>query len=204
MTDFNKRATLWDANPMHLERSTAIAKALMAALPDTSSMRLLDFGAGTGILGGLLTSRFKEVVMMDNAIGMVEVMQQKVLDKGWGNAAPVCHDLLAADYSDKPFDAIVMQLVLHHIEDVSALFHRFNTLLRVGGYLVIADLYPEDGSFHGDGFNGHLGFEKAWLEHALNVAEFVPVSIEPCFVIRRFQEEKEQEFPVFLSVSQKK
>jgi tRNA (cmo5U34)-methyltransferase len=204
MDNFSERAKEWDANPMHLERSTAIAKALMAAIPDTASMRLLDFGAGTGILGGLLAPGFQEVVMMDNAIGMVEVMQQKVLENGWNNTVPVCHDLMATDYSDKPFDVIVMQLVLHHIEEVSALFQRFNKLLRVGGYLAIADLYPEDGSFHGEGFNGHLGFEKTWLEQTLDVAGFTPVSLEPCFVIRRIQEGKEQEFPVFLSVSQKK
>lgn len=151
MDNFSERAKQWDANPMHLERSTAIAKALMAAIPETASMRLLDFGAGTGILGGLLAPGFREVVMMDNAIGMVEVMQEKV-----------------------------------------------------GGYLVIADLYPEDGSFHGEGFNGHLGFEKTWLEQTLDIAGFAPVSMDPCFIIRRIQEEKALEFPVFLSVSQKK
>jgi len=204
MNEFNERAKEWDANPMHLERSTAIANALMAALPDTSTMRLLDFGAGTGILGGLLAPHCKEVVMMDNASGMVDVMKQKVVDRAWNNVVPVCHDLLAVDFEAEPFDCIVTQMVLHHIIDVTALFHRFNHLLRVGGYLVIADLYAEDGSFHGENFDGHLGFEQHWLEGALRVEGFDPVSMAPCFVIRRQREGREQEYPVFLSVSQKK
>lgn len=204
MDDFSERAKEWDVNPMHRERSEAIAKDLLDAIPEPSSMRLLDFGAGSGILGELLAPHFKEVVMMDSAVGMVEVMKQKVVDRAWNNVVPVCCDLLAADYQAVPFDGIVTQMVLHHIEDVSALLLRFNHLLRVGGFLIIADLYPEDGSFHGEGFNGHLGFERTWLEQALKMAGFDPISIKPCYVIRRQREGKEQEYPVFLSISQKK
>jgi ubiquinone/menaquinone biosynthesis C-methylase UbiE len=204
MDHFSEKARTWDANPLNHERSATIAEALIAALPDTSTMRLLDFGAGTGILGGLLAPKFKEIVLMDTAEGMVEVMQLKVAERGWDNVVPVCHDLLAEDFFDTPFDCIVLQLVLHHIEEVPMLFDRFHRLLKTGGYLVIADMYAEDGSFHGDGFNGHNGFEKEWLEKALSNAGFEPLSMQPCYVIRREREEMEREYPVFLSVSRKK
>jgi hypothetical protein len=39
----------------------------------------------------------------------------------------------------------------------------FMSLLKPGGHLAIADLYTEDGSFHGDGFHGHKGFDPAIL-----------------------------------------
>jgi 2-polyprenyl-3-methyl-5-hydroxy-6-metoxy-1,4-benzoquinol methylase len=204
MDNFSERAKTWDANPMNHERSAAIAEALITALPDTSSMRLLDFGAGTGILGGLLAPRFKEIVLMDTAEGMVDVMKQKVAERRWNNVMPVCHDLLAEEYKGASFDCIVLQLVLHHIEEVSTLLARFNHLLNTGGYLVIADMYAEDGSFHGEGFNGHNGFEQEWLEQRLNDGGFEPLSMQPCYVIHREREEVEREYPVFLSVSRKK
>jgi len=204
MENFSEKAKTWDANPMNHERSATIAEALIAALPDTSSMRLLDFGAGTGILGGLLASRFKEIVLMDTAEGMVEVMRQKVAERSWSNVLPICHDLLAEDFSSTPFDCIVLQLVLHHIEEVSTLFSRFHHLLQAGGYLVIADMYAENGSFHGEGFTGHNGFEQEWLEQQLSDTGFEPISMKLCYVIQRQREDKEHEYPVFLSVSRKK
>lgn len=189
---------------MNHERSAAIAEALIKALPDTSSMRLLDFGAGTGILGGLLAPKFKEVILMDTAEGMVEVMRQKVATHGWSNTTPVLHDLLADEFVGSPFNCIVLQLVLHHIEEVDTLMNRFNHLLQRDGYLVIADIYAEDGSFHGEGFTGHNGFEQKWLENQLVKAGFEPLSMQHCYTIQREREGQVRSYPIFISVSRKK
>ena len=58
-------------------------------------------------------------------------------------------------------------MVLHHVNDIEKIIGKFYRLLNPGGYLAIADLYEEDGSFHGDGFTGHKGFNMDSLSGIL-------------------------------------
>ena len=62
-------------------------------------------------------------------------------------------------YGEGSFDLIYTLMVLHHVGDVETIIRKFRGLLNPGGYLAIADLYSEDGSFHGEGFSGHMGFD---------------------------------------------
>lgn len=204
MSEFDHRATKWDDFPIHRERSAAIAKALLTSGLVKKKQRLLDFGAGSGLLGEFLGPHCREMVLMDSSAGMVEVMRDKVIRNGWFTLEPLHHDLLVEPYQDCPFDGIVSQMVLHHIDDIPSLLLRFYEMLRPGGFLAIADLYPEDGSFHGEGFTGHLGFEPAVLITWLEEAGFEPISLEPCFTIRKEREERLLSFPLFLSLSKRK
>jgi 2-polyprenyl-3-methyl-5-hydroxy-6-metoxy-1,4-benzoquinol methylase len=204
MSDFDSRAADWDANPMHRERAEAIVKALLATGVVKKTHRLLDFGAGSGLLGELLGTLCREMVLMDSSAGMVEVMRDKVVRNGWINLEPIHHDLLVEAYLGCPFDGIVTQMVLHHIDDIPALLLRFSEMLRPGGFLAIADLYPEDGSFHGEGFTGHLGFEPAVLTAWLDEAGFEPISLEPCFTVRKPRGEQLLSFPLFLALAKRK
>ena len=54
-------------------------------------------------------------------------------------------------------------MTLHHIPDTAGILERFRTALATPGFLCIADLDAEDGSFHGAGFDGHLGFDRGDL-----------------------------------------
>lgn len=204
MSDFDSRAAGWDANPMHRERAEAIVKALLATGVVKKTHRLLDFGAGSGLLGELLGPHCREMVLMDRSAGMVEVMRDKVVRNGWFTLEPLHHDLLVEPYLGCPFDGIVTQMVLHHIDDIPALLLRFCEMLRPGGFLAIADLYPEDGSFHGEGFTGHLGFETAVLTAWLDEAGFEPISLEPCFTVRKPRGEQLLSFPLFLALAKRK
>jgi hypothetical protein len=69
--------------------------------------------------------------------------------------------------------------------------------LRDGGHLCIADLEAEDGSFHGEGFAGHHGFDRAELEADLTRAGFADVSIVRCHEVERHGET----YPLFLATS---
>ena len=50
MSEFDNKAGAWDANPMHLERSKAIAARLLEIIPVDGRLKALEFGAGTGLL----------------------------------------------------------------------------------------------------------------------------------------------------------
>ncbi len=202
MNNFDERAASWDSNPMHLKRSVAIAEQLCERISLQNSWDALEFGAGTGILGFLLAKELHKVVLMDTSQGMVEVMKDKVRQSGITQVLPVLHDLTAQPY-DGLFHLICSQLVLHHINDIPSLLKQFYAHIHPEGYLAIADLYAEDGSFHGTGFDGHLGFEPDKLGEMVEAAGFRDVETRPCFVVQKPTETGVRDFPVFLLIARR-
>jgi hypothetical protein len=72
-------------------------------------------------------------------------------------------------------------------------------MLKPGGYLAIADLCTEDGSFHGDGFHGHRGFDPAALAAILEKIGFSGIKHNKVYIIdKKITENKNMNFDVFL------
>ena len=88
----------------------------------------------------------------------------------------------------------------YHISDIESIFKKFYSLLNAGGYLAIADLFPEDGSFHGLNVQVHLGFEPEKLKETLSSIGFKNIEYTTCFEMKR---ESGKKFPVFLLVAKK-
>jgi ubiquinone/menaquinone biosynthesis C-methylase UbiE len=204
MSEFDKKAAEWDKNPMHWDRSEAIANEIKALLPLNKEMRALEYGAGTGITSFLLKDLLKEITLMDNSTEMVKVIFDKISASQVKNMSALNFDLENTDYNNGTFDLIFTQMVLHHVVNINNIIERFYRLLNTRGYLAIADLYPEDGSFHGDGFNGHLGFDIANISSILKKNNFHTISHKECFIIdRKISETESRQFPVFLLIAKK-
>ena len=204
MNRFDAKAQDWDKNNVHLERTKAIAKQLLSRVDIQPHMRALEFGAGTGLLSFELQQKFSSICMMDNSAEMVKVMHQKVEQASAKNLQPEFFDLEHNTYNDKPFDFIFTQMVMHHVVDVEKMFAKFYALLNSGGYLAIADLYSEDGSFHGPDVKVHLGFDPENLAKSLKQIGFTNVSIKHCFDYNKTTiENSSKTFPIFLLIAQK-
>jgi ubiquinone/menaquinone biosynthesis C-methylase UbiE len=203
MTDFNNAARSWDSNDIHAQRSEAIATNLLARISVQPGMKALEFGAGTGILSFKLAERFNTITMMDSASEMVAVMQEKVAASPYRNLKPVLFDLTKQYYEKEPFDCVFSQMALHHVADTQNILTRFLELLQKGGCLAIADLYAEDGSFHGEGFDGHNGFDVVELEVKMKKAGFLNVQTETCFTMRKMTSDGPKDFPIFLMIGRK-
>ena len=106
----------------------------------------------------LLKDRFSEITMMDSSREMVNATQEKIQAAAAKNMKSLFVDLEKEDFTCE-FDIIYNQMALHHVCNIDSILGKFHFLLSKGGYLAIADLYKEDGSFHGEGFNGHNGFD---------------------------------------------
>jgi len=198
MSEFDNRAGDWDKNLMHLRRSEAIAIALMCRVTISSKMTALEFGAGTGLLSFILKDKFSEIVMMDSSKEMIRVTEIKIAESGNQNMKALWIDLEKEDFTGQ-FDLVYSQMVLHHVNNIDLIFNKFKALIKPGGYLAIADLYTEDGSFHGDDFTGHNGFDVDRLNRQLETGGFNNIVIKPCFVIHRENENGEfKDYPVFL------
>ena len=199
MSSFDARAREWDKDKMHMERSVAIAAELEKMIPLNHSMKALEYGAGTGILGFLLKDRFSEITLMDNSQEMINVCIEKSEYHKTKHIVPIWFDLEHREFDGK-FDIIYNQMVLHHVNDYEAIINTFYSLLNSEGFLAIADLYTEDGSFHGPDVKVHLGFDPDELTVILKRAGFKNIEYKTCFEIKR---ESGKKFPVFLLVAQK-
>ena len=199
MSEFDARAREWDKDKMHLDRSVAIAAELEKMIPINPFMKALEYGAGTGILSFLLKDRFSEITLMDNSTEMIKVCVEKTEYFKINHILPIWFDLEHKDY-DHQFDIIYNQMVLHHVDDYESIIGTFYSMLNPEGYLAIADLFPEDGSFHGPDVQVHLGFNPENLAEILKEVGFKNIEYKPCFEVKR---ESGLKYPVFLLVAQK-
>lgn len=194
MNNFDDRAATWD-DPAKIERAQVIAEAISSAIDLDGSQRLLEYGAGTGLVTQALRSKVGPVTLVDTSEGMREVMRAKIAAGELTDARVWNLDLATTNAPDELFDVVVTVLTLHHVQDIFPVLVRFSALVDDGGWLCIADLDKEDGSFHGAGFDGHNGFDHAELQTALEAEGFVDVEFRPCHQIVR----DTGEFPMFLA-----
>jgi len=159
MSEFDNKADTWDLNPLRFERSKAVAEQITERIPLSRSMSALEFGAGTGITGFILKDHVKEITMMDNSSEMIRKIEEKILVSRSDNVHARFFDLENNEWEGEKFDLLITQMVLHHIPDTKNIIKKFYNILNPGGYLASADRCPEDGSFHGKGFSGRLGFD---------------------------------------------
>jgi tRNA (cmo5U34)-methyltransferase len=203
MNEFDIKAAEWDNNPMHWNRSEAVAKEIKSLIPLNKGMSALEYGAGTGITSFLLRDYLKEITLMDNSSEMINVINAKIKTSEVKNLRTLNFNLETDEYKEGKFDLIFTQMVLHHVVDIENIISNFHLLLNPKGFLVIADLYEEDGSFHGDGFTGHNGFNVVELSDILRKNSFLNIKNRTCFVIdRKISETESKQFEVFIMTAQ--
>ena len=82
MSEFDAKAGDWDKNPMHWDRSVAIAEEILKIIPLRPYFRAMEFGAGTGILSFLLKDHLKEIMLIDNSAEMIRLTNEKIEASG--------------------------------------------------------------------------------------------------------------------------
>jgi ubiquinone/menaquinone biosynthesis C-methylase UbiE len=204
MNEFDLKAAGWDQNPIVWDRAEAIANEITRLIPLNKQMTALEFGAGTGVTSFILKDSLKEITLMDNSQEMVKVMNNKIKESGATNLKTLNFNLEKADLKDTKFDFIFNQMVFHHITDIENIIKKFYNLLNPGGFLAIADLYTEDGSFHGEGFTGHNGFDPSELSNLILKQSFEKIRHNKCFVIKKkISDIETKQFDVFLIIAQR-
>jgi ubiquinone/menaquinone biosynthesis C-methylase UbiE len=199
MSEFDQKAQDWDKNRMHLERTIAVAGHLQKMVSLNPGLKALEFGAGTGLLSFYLKDMFSEITLMDSSREMLKIAEQKIEPGNRSKFKTLYFNLETEDYIGGRFDIIYNQMVLHHVRDTDSIIRKFYRLLNPEGILAIADLYPEDGSFHDDNVDVHKGFDPEKLLAVLLQQGFRDIQFEPCFVIRKeVSSEIINEYPVFL------
>jgi tRNA (cmo5U34)-methyltransferase len=204
MNEFNIKAAEWDKNQMHWDRSAAIATEILKGIPLKPHFRAMEYGAGTGILSFLLKDHLGEILLLDNSSEMIWLTNEKIASSGVKNLYTKFFDLEHSELTGEKFDFIYTQMVLHHVSNIESIISKFHDLLNPGGFIAIADLYPEDGSFHGPEVDVHHGFDVESLSDILKKKHFSNISYKECFIInRQISETETRQFPVFLMIAVK-
>ncbi|MBI5351435.1 MAG: class I SAM-dependent methyltransferase [Chloroflexi bacterium] len=204
MTNFDERAKDWDSDPQKVERARVVAEVIRNAIPLTTNMNALEYGCGTGLLSFALQPDLGQITLADSSQGMLDVLGEKINAAGVTNMRPVKLDLEIDTLPPERYQLTYSLLTLHHVHDAKNIIHKFHSLLEPNGYLLIADLDKEDGSFHTDGTTDvHKGFEHTELKKWVEDAGFGNVVFSTAFEIRKNINDKEKAFPVFLMSAQK-
>ncbi|MDE2050623.1 MAG: class I SAM-dependent methyltransferase [Gammaproteobacteria bacterium] len=198
MTDFDARAETWD-DANKVKRAEEVAAAMRRAVPLSRSMKALEYGAGTGLLSFSLRDALGPITLADSAAGMRAVAERKIATTNARDMRVIDLDLMRDPVPSDRYDLVFSMMTLHHVPNVPRVLAAFHALLSPSGWLCLADLDAEDGSFHGPEADVHRGFERGTLRSWLAVAAFTDVSISDCCSIRH----GERRYSIFLAACRK-
>lgn len=200
---FDAQAIKWDENPAFRVRGEALAQAIRQSVLLRQDMSALDYGSGTGLLSFPLKDELGSILLADSSNGMLEVAERKIAGQGVRNMQTAKLDLLTEPLPAQRFDLVYTSMALHHVSDTDRILRIFHELLKPGGYLCIADLDKEDGSFHGADVEVHHGFDRVDLGRRAVKAGFDEVRFRTVFSIAKEQEAGTRDYPVFLMTARR-
>lgn len=197
--NFSAVAKTWDEKPQRVELASAVAAAISENIPLDRQMEALEFGSGTGLVTFHLHQQLKHVTAMDNAAGMLAVVEEKALAANVDNVTTCHNDTMIPSLVLEGYDLIFSSMVLHHVGDIDSTLKAFVAGLKTGGVLALADLVLEDGSFHDSdqGVERH-GVDPEWLIAQLNEMGLVNAQSVIAHRIVKQRGLEQYTYPVFL------
>jgi len=203
MSDFDARARTWDQDAAKLERAARVAEEIRDLVPLRKTDSVLDYGCGTGLLGFALLPHVGHVTMADTSREMLSVVVEKIAATGTPHVVTAHLAPDATALPGGPYDLACTLMTLHHVPDTDGVLAQFHAALRPGGYLCVADLDAEDGSFHGEGFDGHNGFDRTDFGRRMERAGFGDVRFSTAFEVVKGEAARKRRYPVFLAVARR-
>jgi len=199
---FDRVAAEWDANPGRVVLARAVADAIRNAVPLRPDMNAMDFGAGTGLVTLGLLPYVDRLTSVDASGEMLRVLDEKLKALRIGNVHTMLCEIGKTTLPVAEFDLIVSSMVLHHIPDVPETLHRLRPCLRPGGWIALADLDSEDGTFHTDSTGVyHHGLDRDGVCRWLQDAGFTDTtSHEAHRMVRSSADGQTRQYPVFLVI----
>ena len=200
---FDRMAAEWDANPARVALAAAVVAAIRQAVPLRPEMDVLDFGAGTGLVTLGLAPDVGKLTALDASREMVHALESKRVAAAVINVQTLWCDIAQAPLPPAAYDLIVSSMVLHHLSDVDTILARLRPCIRSGGWIALADLDAEDGSFHGDQTGVfHAGFPRPDICRRLIKAGFSGVQMRDAHqVVRAAADGTTRSYGVFLATA---
>jgi cyclopropane fatty-acyl-phospholipid synthase-like methyltransferase len=193
---FAHKAESYEKNRSRVENVENIANAILGAVELKPSMHIMDFGSGTGLLLEKIAPYVNKITAVDISVAMNRQLGEKRERLG-------CDlEILEVDLERNnvllELDGIVSSVTMHHIENIDAMFAKFHSMLKDGGFIAIADLDKEDGSFHTEDTGVfHYGFDRDEFADSAKKAGFQFVRVLPASMVHKAH----GDFSVFVLVA---
>ena len=175
---WNRHVKSYDRSMLLLGRPVA-RMAQLAAGAVRGKSRVLEVGAGTGLVTLALAREAGEVVATDYAAEMVAVLEAKVRSQHLANVRCAQEDLYALPYADRSFDAVVAANVLHLVPNFDAALASLRRVLTTDGLLIVPTYCHAATALsrflsrilRSAGFPSHRSFTPHSLRHALEMTD---------------------------------
>jgi len=195
---FAHKSKSWDMNSKRVQNAKGITELIVKNIKLDKTMEIMDFGAGTGLLSYFVAPYVKKITAVDNSPSMLLEFQNKCSE--FVCETEVIEKDMSKESLDRKFDGIISSMTIHHLDDTIALFQKFYAMLHDGGFIAIADLDSEDGSFHSDNTGvHHHGFDREALQLIAEEAGFKDVKFDLASTINKLH----RSFTVFLLTARK-
>jgi len=193
---FDSLAKQWDSKPARVEGAMLFVDKIINSIDqDISSFDLLDYGSGSGLVSFGFANKVNSIIGLDNSPAMLDVYDQKIKQIGFKNIYSKLHDINNEYLENTCYDIIATNMTMHHIQDIKMFVQKLYDGLKTNGYLFIADLTCEDGSFHSDNYGvEHFGFEMNYIKQVFENTGFKDINIEILNTIKKPQ----NSFDVFI------
>lgn len=197
--DFDLAANRWDEEPRRVKLAVEIAAAIKSRINLSPQWDALDFGCGTGLVTLELAAHLRSMTGVDSSCGMLDKLAEKITSSGIRNVQTQLRDLAAGKMPTGIFHLITSAMTLHHIKDPVKLLSSLTSHIHPGGWIALADLAAEDGSFHDDPTGiFHHGFSQQDLVTLLDASGYSHISVAQVATIIK----GDRTYPVLLAVAQ--
>lgn len=190
--NFKEKAKEWDNKSIRVQNAHTIAKCIKEKVNLSKDMHIMDFGVGTGLLGFEVLEDVKSMDGIDTSKGMLEKLEEKNTTEKC--IKPICQDIIKTPISTK-YDGVISSMTLHHVENLDSFFKIIRKSLNEDGFIAIADLMDEDGTFHSDNTGVfHFGFSEDKLKEIVKSCGFKDIEFEHIYTINK----PHRDFDIFL------
>lgn len=197
--DFDSAALNWDEEPRRVKLAGEITDTIQQKLQLSPEWDALDFGCGTGLVTLQLAPALRSITGLDSSSGMLGRLNEKITQAGSSNVRTELCDLAAGEQPAGKYHLVTSSMTLHHIQELMPLFRMLKSLLHPGGWIALADLETEDGSFHEDPTGiFHHGFSADEITDMLKEAGFSSISFAAAANVIKAG----RVYPVFLVMAQ--
>jgi SAM-dependent methyltransferase len=160
------RTDFWEGRGRDYE--DRVERLVMARLLPTRGQRLMEVGAAYGRLVPLYKG-FREVVLLDYSVSQLQYARQQYGDDGFLYVAANAYHM---PFQRGVFDAVTMVRVLHHFENVPAVFQQIRRAMSPAAYFLLEFANKRNLK----AILRHAVGRQAWNPHHLDPIEFVELN----------------------------
>lgn len=195
---FAHKSKHWDMNSKRVKNAQSIAELIVKNINLSKEMKLMDLGAGTGLLSYFVAPYVDTIVAVDNSPSMLKEFHNKC--DAFACKTEVKEIDISKHELGETYNGIISSMTIHHIEDIPALLSKLYHGLHKDGFIALADLDIEDGTFHDDNTGvHHFGFDRQLLTHYAEEAGFKDI----CYSLANRIPKPHKAFTVFLMTAKK-